>query len=224
MQYRQANTRKASVLQVGGFRPTFDSMACNFGLAPLGRPGEPWPVWNSKPLLFVCQLNLTTAPAIPPLLSDLQLLTFFISPELGTLSRENGADWVLRAYPSVEGLLRIAAPADAPKVKKGFECRWEECEDHPNHDDPEIVAPPGARRPRSGFDNVARTKIGGYASTIQSEPWWGHTAHPAEPKYCLQINSEEKAGAIWGDGGTIYLARGAAPGCAGRWFLDWQCF
>jgi uncharacterized protein YwqG len=87
-----------------------------------------------------------------------------------------------------------------------------------------MVIPAGSRRPRTGLENVARTKIGGYASTIQSEPWWGHTAHPADPKYCLQINSEEKAGAVWGDGGTIYLARGTAPDFLDRWFLDWQCF
>jgi uncharacterized protein YwqG len=223
-EFRQLNTRKASVLQVGGFRPTLDAAASNFGLAPLGRPGEEWPVWESKPLLFVCQMNFMAAPAVPSLLAGIQLITFFIDAELGNLNRESGANWVLRTYPSLAGLARIAAPANTPKLKKGFECRWEECEDHPNHDDPEIVKPAGSRRPRSGFDNVARTKIGGYASTIQSEPWWGHTAHPAEPRYCLQINSEEKAGAIWGDGGTIYLGRGTAAACGDQWFLDWQCF
>ena len=71
---------------------------------------------------------------------------------------------------------------------------------------------------------MARSKIGGYASTIQSEPWWGIRAHPADPKFCAQINSEEKVGLIWGDGGTLYLARGTAAGCEDQWFLDWQCF
>jgi uncharacterized protein YwqG len=223
-EFRQLNTRKTSVLQVGGFRPTLDAAASNFGLAPLGFPGEEWPAWNSMPLLFVCQMNLTTAPAVPAMVAGIQLITFFVNSELGTLNRENGQDWVLRTYTSLEGLTRIAAPGNAPKLKKGFECRWEESEDHPNHDDSEMVKTSGARRPRTGFDNVARTKVGGYASTIQSEPWWGYDAHPAEPKFCLQINSEEKAGAIWGDGGTIYLARGTALGCGDRWFLDWLCF
>jgi uncharacterized protein YwqG len=223
-EYRRLNTRKASVLQVGGFRPTFDPAASNFGMAPLGLPGEEWPVWNSKPLLFVCQINLATAPAVPALLADIKLLTFFIDPDLGEVSRENGQEWVVRAYPFLEGLTRIATPANAPKVKKGFECRWEECEDHPNADDPETVTVKGARRPRSDFDNVARTKVGGYATTIQSEPWWGHDAHPAAPKFCVQVNSEEKAGLVWGDGGAIYIARGTAPGCEDQWFLDWQQF
>ena len=223
-EFRRLNTRKTSVLHVGGFRPTFDPAASNFGLAPLGLIGEEWPGWQSKPLMFVCQMNLAMAPAVPPLLSGVQLVTFFIDPELGNLSQDSGSDWILRTYSSLDGLERIAAPAGAPKVKKGFECRWEECEDHPNYDDSETVIPAGSRRPRTGFDNVARTKVGGYATTIQSEPWWGYTAHPAEPRYCLQINSEEKAGAIWGDGGAIYLARGTAAGCEDQWFLDWQSF
>lgn len=223
-EFKQLNTRKASVLQVGGFRPTFDPAACNFGMTPLGLPGEEWPTWESKPLLFVCQMNLTTAPAPPPLLADIQLITFFVNPELGALHQENGADWRLRAYSSLESLVPIAAPLGAPKAKKGFECRWEECEDHPNHDDPEMVISAGSRRPRTELENLARTKIGGYASTIQSEPWWGHTAHPQNPKYCLQINSEEKAGLIWGDGGTIYIARGTKSDSRDQWFLDWQCF
>ena len=79
----------------------------------------------------------------------------------------------MRAYEALEGLVRIAAPIGAPKVKKGFESRWEECEDHPTHDDPEVVVAEGASRPRGELENVARTKIGGYASLIQSEPLVG---------------------------------------------------
>jgi len=169
-EFKQLNTRQASILQVGGFRPTLDPTASNFGLAPLGLPGDEWPCWNSRPLLFVCQMNLTTAPAVPPILAGIHLITFFIDSEFGILNRENGANWILRKYASLGGLARIVAPADAPKLKKGFECRWEQCEDHPNYDDPEIVKPAGSHRPRTGFDNVAGTKIGGYASTIQSEP------------------------------------------------------
>jgi hypothetical protein len=223
-EFQKLNTRKASVLQVGGFRPTLDPAACNFGKSPLGLPGEEWPTWQSKPLLFVCQMNLATAPAVPPLLADIRLITFFVTPEPGVLHQENGADWQLRAYTSLEGLVPMVAPAGAPKVGKGFECRWEECEDHPNYDDPEMVIPAGSHRPRIELENIARTKIGGYASTIQSAPWWGHTDHPSNPKYCLQINSEEKAGLIWGDGGTIYAARGTESGSLDQWFLDWQSF
>ena len=222
-EFKRLNTRTASILNVGGFRPTLDPAASHFGLTPLGFPGEEWPTLESKPLLFVCQMNLAAAPAVPPLLDGIQLLTFFVNPDFGVLSQTNGSDWQLRTYSSLEGLVPLAVPCGAPKAKKGFECRWEVSDDHPNHDDPDIVVPDGMRRPRVTLENIARTKVGGYASTIQSEPWWDYASHPSNPKYCLQINSEAKAGMIWGDGGIIYLARGTAPGSHDDWFLDWQC-
>jgi uncharacterized protein YwqG len=62
---------------VGGSRPAKDPFASNFGLRPLGVPGEEWPSANGKPLMFICQLNLTIAPFVPELLRDVALLTFF---------------------------------------------------------------------------------------------------------------------------------------------------
>ncbi len=223
-EFKRLNTWMASILQVGGFRPTLDPAASHFGLTPLGLPGEEWPTWESKPLLFVCQMNLATAPAVPPLLEGIQLLTFFVAPDFGVLSQTNGMDWHLRTYVSLDSLVPLPTPDGAPKSKKGFECRWEACDDHPNDDDPDVIMPEGMRRPRAALENVARTKIGGYVSTIQSEPWWEYSAHPSCPKYCLQIGSEAKAGMVWGDGGMIYLARGTAQGAQNDWFLDWQSF
>ena len=223
-EFRKRNTRKASVLQVGGFRPTLDPLASNFGRTPVALAGEEWPGFEGKPLMFVCQMNLTTAPAVPALLADIKLITFFVDPDLGFVGESNGERWCLRAYKSFDGLAAVQPPAAAPKVPKGFECQWVELEDHPVYDDPELVKVKGARAPKKDFDNVARTKIGGYASLIQSEPSWGYKTHPAAPRFALQINSEEKAGFIWGDAGTLYLARGTAAGCAEQWFLDWQCF
>ena len=47
---------------------------------------------------------------------------------------------------------------------------------------------------------------------------------PARQPTALQINSEEKVKLVWGDAGTIYLARGTAEGSKDRFFLDWQCY
>ena len=193
---------QTSIVQVGGFRPGGDPQASNFGLSPLANPGELWPVSNGSPMLHVCQLNLTTAPARPPLIADLEMLTFFVDPDSSNLGQENGSGWRLFAYPSVKDLVPMVRPADAPKLKRGFECVWLTTND-PSAD---------------------RTKIGGEPSVIQSEPWWDYQAHPAEPQYCLQINSEEKVGLAWGDAGMVYLARGTASGHEYEWFLDWQCY
>ena len=223
-EFTRLNSRKASVLHVGGFRPANDLLASNVGLKPLGLPDEEWPALNGKPLLFVCQLNLTAAPFVPTLLEDIRMITFFVKTGFGSLKKENGNDWRLRAYKSLDGLVPIAAPAKTPSVKRGFECRWEEGEDHPVHDDPAWIVPDGFDDSEVELDHLYRTKIGGYASNIQSEQWWHDGRHPAAPAYCLQINSEEKAGLVWGDAGTIYLARGTASGCEDEWFLDWQSY
>jgi uncharacterized protein YwqG len=199
--------RPASIVRVGGFRPAGDPFATNFALKPLALPGETWPLIGAAPMLFVCQLNLQAAPTLPPLLQDIALLTFFVNPELSGLERENGVNWQLRAYPSLENLAPLEPPPGVPALKRGFECRWEAAVD------------------RSGkSEDLAFTKVGGYPTEIQSPPWWEDDDHPAKPEYCLQINSEEKVGLFWGDAGMVYLARGTAEGCTGRWFLDWQCF
>ena len=227
-EYRRLNTRKASILHVGGLRPTGDPFASNFGLRPLGLPDEVWPE-NGKPLLFVCQMNLTAAPAVPPLLQDIKLITFFAKTGASALKKNNGDGWCLRAYKSLDHLSPITPPEKVRAVKRGFECRWEACDDYPNLDDSERIVPEGfdeeeAGKEGAGVDNVARTKIGGYASSIQSEPWWDYRKHAADPVYCFQINSEEKVGLVWGDGGTLYLARGTAAGHEDEWFLDVQMF
>jgi hypothetical protein len=118
----------------------------------------------------------------------------------------------------------MTPPTDAVKLKRGFECRWEALDDHPNYDDAERVVPDRFDDSEVELENRARTKAGGYASSIQSEPWWGGEGHPSAPAYCPQINSEEKVGPIWGDGGTVFLARGTADGCREEWFLDWECY
>src|ERR1035441_6986513 len=160
-EFRRLNTRRTSVVQVGGFRPTGDPLASNFGLRLLGTEVGEWPTRNGKPLPYVCQLNLTAAPFIPALLQDIALITFFVDSEMEELTKHNGGDWCLRAYPSLSGLMAIAPPGNAPALKRGFECRWEECDDHPNYDDPDRIVPDGFDDSEVELENLARTKTGG---------------------------------------------------------------
>jgi hypothetical protein len=182
------------------FSPTLDPFATHFGLKPVGLPDEAWPESGGKPLVFVCQLNLTTAPVVPERFADIRLITFFVEPETAVL-KENGGNWCLRAYKSLDELVPLSPRPGAPKIRKGFECTWQESP-----------------------ANAERTKIGGRGNYIQSEPWWDYRDHPSAPAYCLQINSEEKVGLGWGDSGTLYIARGTTTGCEDQWFLDIQFF
>ena len=219
-EYKKLNLRKASILNAGGSRPTGDPFASHMGLRPLALPGEAWPSFEGEPLMLVCQMNLTNAPSVPELLKDVKLITFYANPETEEWPEEGGTEWVVRTYNSLDGL----APMTPPAVRKGFECSWRDCEDYPSIDDPDRVVPDDFDDSELEVESVHRTKIGGWASNIQSEPWWEYSEHAAAPKYCFQVASEEKAGLVWGDGGTLYLGRGTAPGCENQWFLDWQCY
>lgn len=222
--YRAANTRAASVVTVGGFRPTGRPDATHFGLVPLAGVDEKWPTARDGTLLrFVCQLNIADAPFTPACLADIKLLTFFVHPEEGLLAEENNINWSVRAYRTLQRLAPLAVPSGCG-LPVGFECAWSQVSDYPKYDDPDLIVPEGFDNSEIHLENVHRTKIGGYASNIQSEPWWGYRAHPSGPMYCLQIDSEEKAGLVWGDGGTVYIARGTTRGCSDEWFLDWQSY
>lgn len=47
--------------------------------------------------------------------------------------------------------------------------------------------------------------------------------HPANREYIFQVDSEEKAGWIWGDAGTGYFGRGSGV-AKDQWALAWQCY
>jgi uncharacterized protein YwqG len=183
------------------------------------------------PLFFVCQINLTEAPFVPELLRDIALMTIFVDMKSRQLGRENGDGWLLRAYNQLESLRPLTTPTGAT-VPRGFEARFDLAYDQPVYDDPEMSFPEGfTRNNRERLENVHRTKIGGYASNIQSDQWWhwlpdehALESHPARPRYCFQIDSESKVGLCWGDSGCLYFARGTTPGYESRWFLDWQCY
>ncbi|MFZ5986356.1 MAG: DUF1963 domain-containing protein [Bacillota bacterium] len=230
-EYIKLNKRKCSVLTVGGFRPTYDPLASNFALAPVAKSNEEWPTCDGKPLTYICQLNLTEAPYLPEQLKDIAVITFYIDLEKYLSGRNNENSWCLRVYKSLDGLVKLVPPKEAIK-HKGFECRWEFYEeDYPVYDDPDLIRP--SEMSDEEFDrimeedfnnNVKRTKVGGWASNIQHEQWWGYNKHPANPEFCMQINSEEKVHLNWVDSGTVYIARGTSKGHEEEWFIDIQFY
>ena len=222
-EFKSLNARKASVVTLGGFKPTFDPLATKFGFKPVARANESWPAVDGRPMLFVCQLNLTAAPFVPPSLEDIKLLTFFLDFS-GRSDGDGATDWrfEMRTYSSTDGLVTLEPPSHTPALRKGFECKWESVDDYPCHEDPDAQNPRDLDAGELELPNSERTKIGGWPNLIQSELCWQTQDHPAKPVYCLQIASEEKAAVSFGDAGTLYLARGAAPGHEDQWFLDWQ--
>ena len=229
------NTRKISMIHVGGFRPTGNPFASHFGLTPLGLPNEKWSAQSlssglgdqePKNLFFICQLNLSEAPYVPEILSDIKLLTIFVNQD----SKASDTNFYhIRAYKSLENLIPMNVPEGAT-FDKGFEVSYELAKDNPYSDDPDLIidkqidrASPEYEEMIDKFDNRVCSKIGGYASTIQG-PVFDYYNHPANPKFCLQIDSESKVGLMWGDSGTFYLARGTAEGYEDQFFAEIQFF
>lgn len=230
--WRDAVRRPASRLEVGGFRPTGQVQASSFGRVSLAAPDEEWPSWKGEPLLPLCQLNLTTAPYVPPSLRDVGLITIFIAADyhLGdTLKVRNRTErtegpWCLRSYEGIEGLVEISAPLDAVSIRP-FEARWRSPEvDYPTHEMLPIELPREIEDDYYDLEGVRTldgTKLGGWPHCIQSEPWWEHRREGAGFRFVLQVDSEEKCGWQWGDQGAAYFARNERD--LDCWAFDWQC-
>ena len=105
-------------------------------------------------------MNLTTAPAVPPLLAGIQLLTFFVDPELGILNRENGQDWVLRTYRRSRDWSRIRRSRRRTESEKGIRVPLGGVRRPSQLRRPGDRDSGGSRRPEGELDNVARTKVG----------------------------------------------------------------
>lgn len=204
-----------SVLQVGGFRPTGDDFASNFGLAPVMRPEEEWPVdLNGGAMAFVAQLNLTEAPYVPEALKDVALLTFFVGEDFIQTDCEQGT-YAIRTYRSLEGLKqRKPPPCENEWVENGVEARWEPLAvDFPCYDDEAISNEEDEIDDALHEMNQDRSKLGGYATSVQNEVQFlpfvevedGWHSNPAEPTYVFQIGSEDAAGLNWVDGGIVYF-------------------
>jgi hypothetical protein len=237
--FTRANTRRASVLEVGGFRPTGAPDASHFGLTPLAKAGEGYPV-NAlgQPLEFICQLNLTQAPFVPEILSDIALITVFVDAPRRFNPEDDRSSWCVRAHESPEGLVALEPPPSLATPRwlhgKGFEARWSEVADHPVYDDPDLKIVSGFDRSGVHLNNQRRSKIGGYPSNIQHEVTWaayrmnddGVLENPLHGKvgFAFQIDSESKVGLNWVDGGTVYVGRGVSDDTRGQWFVSWQFY
>jgi hypothetical protein len=127
--------RKASRIVAGGFRPPDSSQDSWFGRVALAGPDEEWPYHQTRPMLPLCQLNLTEMPFVSPSLRDLSLITVFISSVSLPIDTENGDGWRLRSYPSFKGLVEIEAP-EHDRLIRPFPVRWELIEaDYPSYED-----------------------------------------------------------------------------------------
>ena len=116
--------RKASGAVLDSLVPAEDPAASWFGRVRLALPHETWPVSGGKPMLPLAQFNLAEMPHRPENLSDIALITVFIDGDELPYETENGDGWLVRAYPSLEGLVPIQDQAPDSHLEP-HPLRWE---------------------------------------------------------------------------------------------------
>jgi uncharacterized protein YwqG len=247
-EYRRAKGRPASRiarwLNTGddSYNPIHEAdipLASWFGDVCVALPGEEWPCNGERPLMPLCQFNLTELPFCPDYLSDIAFITFFIDPEDMPVSEEpNGDKWLLRAYSELDRLVRIENRIEKPSLPpwdvRRTRLRWELVEDFPDLDYGGVGALPlfedcptwddYVETYKNAFETHSGTKFGGWPLPLQGWPSWGawraDSRCPADLAYAFQIDSDLEW--MWGDVGIGYIGRGMKEN-RGVWMLEWDC-
>ena len=226
--------KRPVVAQIGGFRPE-ERVRSWFGGRFCAPEDAEWPVDGDGPMVPVLQICVPEVPGGSAFFGDSSLVQVFLNAKELPLQfpAPNGTGWLLRQYRTLEALVTIRTPEAARRYRE-FQIRWSPAErlDYPcweeasdyvdltdlndrinEHEESgesdEPVDPFHAE-----FQSYERTKIGGYASYIQSP-----SSKPYE--YVFQIASEEKPQFMVGDSGNLYIMRARDED---HWYLHWDCF
>jgi hypothetical protein len=228
--------RPASLIELGeGDAAALDPPASVFGRVNVALPGETWPYFESKPMVPLVQLNLREAPYVPPSLSDVALIAVFFGQSAEPPdSSANGDGWLVRAYPSLDELCRLAAPPEAhrgiwtlsgslapilpfPLRYRLLPADFPDMEDLPPDVDEKI-----ADAWSDAISAAQGSKLGGWPSLIQSEIYWAPwNQHPAEPEFVFQLDMMPEANFFMPDDGTCYFGRGTGD-ARDVWTFEWQ--
>lgn len=224
--FRRKFARRATVLDIGGFKPKSDPKASWFGDVNLCLPGETWPYSNEKPMNALAQINLLDFDFIPPGLEGIELITVYISSNALPNNSIKGDGWLIRTYKHIGDLTTIDKPVIESDLKILPMRSRIVTEDYPCWEDVPIDVPEDIEEDYYElFTNIDGFKFGGWPSLIQSEIYWApFNKHESIPEYIFQIDSCEKANWSWGDAGVGYFGRGTAPGKQDDWAIEWQCY
>lgn len=217
-----ASLQKASVAQIGGFRPPETSLTSWFGGRFVGTADETWPVNEGEPMLPVLQVRTDELPHVPEALKGVALFNVFCGPRKLPidLPAANGDRWLIRCYKSMEGLQPLAGE---PKSHlRPFPIRWTLADrEGPSWEDAWGVTDLSAFNELPDaielfYDRYKRhsfTKVGGWPSYVQGP------ARESANDFVFQIGSEEKSNWMWGDNGNGYFYFRD-----GGWLMHWDCY
>ena len=212
--------RKASISEIGGFRPTEDKITSWFGGPGVGLPGESRPIYEGQEMFCLLQVKIDELPYIPPELENTKFLVVFYSRDDIIFDKPNGEGWMVREYDSLDGLQELP-PSLLPEVVKSFPIRWKYVEDDtPDWENLWDLVDPSPINNIDGADerffeeynHYYQTKFGGFPYCIQSGV--------ELEGFVFQIGSEEKPRWNWVDSGVAYFYK--SPD--GIWTYDLQFY
>lgn len=191
-------------------------------------PGETWPERNGRPMVGVCQFNLTQCPAVPKCLEGIALLAVFFErmsdDDYVVLPGDDG--WtseamVIRTYARLDDLAPYPDQPDLPNPYTPCAARPELLVEY-QPDYPEIQKTSdrlGLPQPwmnlvtkaledaeSSDGENKFGTKVGGWPAPIQG----GH-----DRPLAFQVGSEDEADMCWMDSGCVFVWKDGA-----KWDMD----
>lgn len=180
-----------------------------FGGEPDLPPGFVWPEYLSEPLSFLAQFDLavlSTSPTVTEL-PRVGLLSVFYSTTGDVFTTSDVGGWRVFHFPNSGGLER----GNLPEVL-GSDARFQSC----RLTFTETLVLPESREfnldeHRDAYRNeVSNTHLGhlllGNPRWIQGEAWLViETAGASSHRHLLSIDSDHRAGWMWGDTGMLYL-------------------
>ena len=239
-EFESKTNRKGIALTYGG-RPLNPAPLSAYGMVTLGKKGEEWPMINGVHMMPIVQIDLSNLPFKPAGLEDVALLVLFMdsNAEHYPFESNNGTNWELRTYSSIDELVPIETPdvdrehwPTRQMYLEVIENEYPDREDAfsiygemPEFDD-EYISHPGIPEEVNenyslNYNNSPNSKLGGWPSLIHdSIEWAPWNKEPAKPKYVFQIYSEDTF--PWGGNGFGYFGRGTTPGTENEWFGAWQ--
>lgn len=211
--------RRAIRMNVGGFRPDDNPFASWFGKVLVAGADETWPYANDKPMISLCQINLCEFPFKPDLLNDIALITVFIdSNQIPDEEAINGTSWCLRAYETIDELVRLPQlkvpspikpmPMIPVMIEQDFPT-WEDC--------PVPIPARFEENYSERFPNTEGVKLGGWPTLLQGELSWASAS-----EFAFQLDSVVKARWQWGDNGVAYFGRNTEEVGPAQWAFAWQ--
>jgi hypothetical protein len=184
-----------------------------------GVMGEMAPICKGtgQPMRPLAQIRMDELPEVPACFEGLALLNIWVDLKAIFADYEaDGAGFVIRTYPTLDGLVPVdVGPADR-KSLPAFPILWRGPGlDQPHWEDMADKIPASVAESdedvwffESRYAVEAETltktcpvKLGGWPNWIQSPQW------PEDAEFCLQVDSTDKGKLNIGDGGSLYIFR-----------------